>query len=113
MAETPVPPLPTWFADYQDTTIGHTYIGERSRTHIVDLIAEAPNRLRMEPLCDGPGSTISTMPEVSTRAEAHTWWAAKIKSEPGHDVTRMMPGGLIAPRVCGECRRTLEARTAA
>lgn len=112
MAETSAPPLPAWFTEYQDTVIGHAYIGERSRAHIVDLIAEAPNRLRMEPLCDGPGSTTSTMPDISTRAEAQAWWAAKVKSEPGQDVTRMVPGGLIAARICGECRRNLEARTA-
>lgn len=112
------PETTDWFAQYQGTQIGQTFIGDRSRLHIADVTVVEPNAVALDILC-GAGATgdvdVSTVVrnarlDGGDRNDCESWWEKKVRLTPEAGVSQMLPGGLRKPRICGACQRLREQR---
>lgn len=100
-----------WFTSYQDTVIGQTFVGNRTRLHIADLSVVAPHSLSVRILCGagdyGQMDVSTTVRNLnldgSSEEECRSWWEQKVVMEPNQKLDRILPGGLRRPRICGRC----------
>lgn len=94
---------PAWFSE---ETVGHGFIGDRTRLHVCTIAAIAPNVLRMNALCEASEPTTITHPLLDAEDEGscRDWWTSKIRVTVGEHIDNSLKGGLAKPRVCGDCK---------
>lgn len=103
---------PQWFLGLDGLRLGFSFVGDKSRMHIGQVVVLAPDSLKISTLCeagDADGRDVSTVVrntviDVESEDAVRRWWASKTVMSAGAKLNRMLPGGLRKPRVCRRCQ---------